>query len=55
MNDKQAKLEVTLKIRFAETKKDERELVKMMKESILTMAHNSTKGTVEVRKVVIKK
>lgn len=55
MSDKQVKLEVTIKIRFAETKEDERELIKMIKESILTMAHYSCKGTVEVRKVVTKK
>lgn len=55
MSNKQVKLEVTIEIRYAETKEDERILIKSMKESILTVAHYSTKGTVEVRKVVIKK
>ncbi len=55
MNNKQVKLEVTIKIRFAETKEDERGLIKMMKESILCIAHYSTSGTVEVGKVVIRR
>ncbi|GAI91910.1 unnamed protein product [marine sediment metagenome] len=55
MNDKQVKLEVTLKLRFTESKEDELKLIEIMKESISNIAHFTTRGTAEVEKVVIKK
>lgn len=55
MSDKQVKLEVTLKLRFTESKEDELGLVEIMKESISNIAHFTSRGTAEVKKVMIKK